>query len=124
MGFRIIYLQSGDSYTGTRRLTMTVTDQADTTLDLSATDLIFRIESSTGDVLVTKTSADVAEIEIASPQTGATKGVCYVTLDEIDTDDLSGRYLWELEGTDAGGSLTLGYGAVYIKGDIILNEAS
>ena len=120
--FKIIYLQSGDSYTDTRRLTMTVTDQTDTTVDLSATTLIFRIESAQGDVLVTKQTP--TDIEVASPQTGATKGVCYVTLDEVDTDDLSGRYLWELEGTDAGGSMTLGQGAVYIKGDIVLNATS
>ena len=124
MGFKIIYLQSGDSYSAARRLTMTITDQDDATVDISAVDLIFRIEDSTGDVLVTKTSGDVAEIEKANPQTGATKGVCYVTLDEIDTDTLSGRYLWELEGTDAGGTITLGYGAVYIRSDIILNAAS
>ncbi|RPH56137.1 MAG: hypothetical protein EHM89_15970 [Acidobacteria bacterium] len=122
--FKIIYLQSGDAYTATRRLTMTVTDQTDTAVDLSGTDLIFRIESSTGDVLITKTTDDAAEIEVAAPQSGATLGVCYVALDEADTDDMAGRYLWELEGTDAGGSMTLGYGAVYIKGDIILNAAS
>lgn len=122
--FKIMYLQSGDAYTALRRLTMTVTDEDNATVDLSATDLIFRIEDSTGDVLVTKTTDDPAEIEIANPQTGATKGVCYVTLDEIDTDALSGRYLWELEGTDAGGSITLGSGAVYIKSDIILNATS
>lgn len=122
--FKIIYLTSGDAYVGSRRLTMTVTDEANTTVDLTSTDLIFRIESSLGDVLITKTSADIAEIEIASPQTGATKGVCYVTLDEVDTDDLAGRYLWELEGTDSEGSMTLGHGSVWIKGDIILNEAS
>lgn len=122
--FKIIYLTSGDAYTDTRRLTMTVVDQTNTTVDLSATDLIFRIESSDGDVLVTKTTSDIAEIEVANPQTGATKGVCYVTLDEIDTDELSGRYLWELEGTDAGGTMTLGHGAVYIRSDIILNAAS
>lgn len=119
--FQIIYLTSGDAYTDTRRLTMTVTDQANTAVDLSATDLIFRIESSTGDVLVTKETP--TDIEIAV-QSGATLGVCYVTLEEADTDGLAGRYLWELEGTDAGGSLTLGHGSVYIKGDIILNAAS
>ena len=122
--FKLIYLTSGDSYTDTRRIAFTVTDENSTTVDLTATDLIFRIESATGDVLVTKTTTDVDEIEVASPQTGDTKGVCYVSLEEADTDGLSGRYLWELEGTDAGGSMTLGGGAVYIRGDIILNAAS
>src|SRR5690242_1341657 len=123
MGFKIIYLESGDGYVGIRRLEMTITDNTGTAVDITNTDLIFRIESSTGDVLVTKTTDDVAEIEIA-PQTGATLGVCYVALDQMDTAELGGRYLWELEGTDNTGTVTLGHGAVYIRSDIILNAAS
>jgi len=120
----LLYLRSGDSYTGTRRLVITVTDPDGSAVDLSATDLIFRIESSTGDVLVTKTTDDAGEVEVASPQSGATKGLAYITLDEIDTYALAGRYLFELEGTDAGGTITLVDGAVYIRSDIILNAAS
>ena len=123
MGFKIIYLESGDGYVGVRRLQMSITDDTGTAVDITNTDIIFRIESSTGDVLVTKTTTDVDEIELA-PQTGATLGVCYVALEEADTDGLSGRYLWELEGTDNTGTVTLGGGAVYIRGDIILNAAS
>ena len=93
------------------------------TSGLRKQDLIFRIESSTGDVLVTKTTADVAEVEIA-PQTGATLGVCYVALDELDTYELAGRYLWELEGTDNTGTVRLGHGAAYVRSDIILNATS
>jgi len=123
MGFKTIYLESGDGYVGIRRLIMTVTDDTGTAVDISNTDLIFRIESSTGDVILTKTTDDVAEVEIAT-QSGATLGVAYVALDELDTTDLAGRYLWEFEGTDNTGTVTLGHGAVYIRSDIILNNAS
>lgn len=117
--FKIIYLTSGDGYTDSRRLVMTITD-VDTgdRVDIGATDLIFRISAADGTTLVEKTNADSNEIERAAPQSGLTKGVCYVTLEPVDTDDLAGRYLWELEGND-GTPSTLGRGTCYIRSDLI-----
>ena len=121
-------LTSGDSYTGARRLVITVTDPDGAALDLSASTLTFmvkvRLSDNDIDALITKVSTDVAEIEIASPQTGATKGKAYLTLEEDDTYTLAGRYVWELEADDAAGKLTLAKGAVYIASDLIEGAAS
>lgn len=112
---------SGDAYLAERRLTFTVTDPAGTTVDLSATDLTFMIKrrrsDTDADALITKVTPD--EIEIALPQTGDTKGVVYIELDEADTADLRGRYLWELEGDDAIGKVTLAAGRILVKRDLI-----
>ena len=115
-----MYLTSGDGYVGARRVQMTIGDE-DTgdPVDISATDIIFRLSSGDGTALVEKSTADPDEIERASPQVGALKGVCYITLEPADTDDLAGRYVWELEGTEAGKPLTLGKGSCYIKSDLI-----
>lgn len=116
-----IHVTSGDAYVDDRRLTITVTDADDATVDLSATDLTFMVKrrrsDADADALITKVTP--AEIEIASPQTGATKGVAYLSLEESDTADLNGRFLWELEGEDSAGKVTLADGGFYVKRDLI-----
>lgn len=124
----LLYVTSGDAYTGTRRLVITVTDPDGAVLDLSATTLVFMVKERSSDddadALISKSSDDIAEIEIASPQSGGTKGKAYLSLEEDDTEDLAGRYVWELEAEDADGKLTLAKGAVYIASDLIEGAAS
>jgi len=118
--FKIMYLISGDGYTGARRVQMTIGDE-DTgdPVDISATDLVFRLSSADGMTIFEKSTDTPDEIERASPQVGALLGVCYITIEPADTDALGGRYVWELEGIEAGKPKTLGKGACYIKVDLI-----
>jgi hypothetical protein len=113
-----IYVTSGDDYLGTRRLTISATDGG-SAVDLTGVELTFRVQRRRSDhvALVEKTEAD--GIEIASPQTGDTKGVAYIELEAADTDDLEGNYRWELQGIDATGVITLGSGGFYVAGDIV-----
>lgn len=129
-----LYVVSGDAYLDERRLVVTVTEpvlDADgneisrTPVDLSATDLTFMVKrrrsDADADALITKTT--VSGIEIATPQTGATKGVAYIELDEADTDDLGhivGGYPWELEGEDSVGKVTLASGRFYVTADLVM----
>lgn len=112
----LLYLTSGDAYLEGRRLDITVTDASDATVDLTGMTLTFMVKHQ-GDVLITKVTP--SDIEIASPQTGTTKGVAYIALEEADTADLKGRYVWELEAVDSVGAVTLASGALYIKSDLI-----
>lgn len=114
-----IRVVSGDAYLQDRRITLTATDIDGAAIDLTGTDLTFWVQRRRGDStrLIEKTTLD--GIEIASPQTGDTKGVCYLELDELDTEDLEGRYLWELEADDAIGKLTLGGGKFYVDPDLV-----
>lgn len=122
-----LYLTSGDDYADVRALVITVTDpDTGDRVDISATDLTFMVKSSRADAdddaLITKTTP--TDIVIANPQTGETKGVAYMTLDAIDTSDLGGRYRWELEGEDAGGTITLAEGTLFVRADLIVGVAS
>jgi len=112
-----IYVTSGDDYLATRRLSVTVTGSDGATVDLTGAALTFDVRRRSIDeaALISKTVGD--GIEIASPQTGDTKGVAYIELAAADTDDLKGRYRWELEGVDAIGHATLARGGFYVTGD-------
>ena len=108
---------SGDAYTGVRRLVVTVTDTAGAAVDLTGATLTFMAKRRRSDdddaAVISKTP------ELASPQTGATKGVAYIALAEADTATLSGRYLWELSADDAVGVVTLASGNLYVTADLI-----
>lgn len=115
-----IHVTSGDAYglsgSDDRRLLIVVVDPAGAAVDLTGVDLTFlvRRRSTTAFTKVTPT-----QILIANPQTGATKGKAYITLAEADTDDLDGRYRWELEADDAVGKITLAAGKFYVTADLI-----
>jgi hypothetical protein len=122
-----LYLTSGDDYAGVRALVITVTDpDTGDTIDISATDMTFMVKENRGDAdedaLIAKTTP--TDITIANPQTGATKGLAYLTIDAADTVGLAGRYRWELEGDDSGGVITLADGVLFVKGDLIVGPAS
>ena len=117
-----LHVRSGDDYLNTRRLIITVTDrETGEAVDISSTDLTFMVKSSRldddVDALITKT--EISGIEIAAPQTGATKGVAYLSLEAADTASLDGRYRWELEGEDAAGVITLADGVLFVLSDLI-----
>lgn len=113
-----IYVVSGDDYKETRRLRIAATD-ADGAVDLTGVELTFRVSRGRYDetAVFEKTVGD--GIEIASPQTDETKGVAYIEVDASDTDDLEGKYRWELEGTDSVGVITLGAGGFYVTADLV-----
>ncbi len=112
-----LYIVSGDDYLGARRLVVTVTDDEEAAVDLTGTDLAFMVKRRRTDdddaAVITKTPA------LASPQTGDTEGVAYIELAATDTDDLSGRYLWELQADDSVGVITLASGGFYVTTDLI-----
>lgn len=117
-----LFVTSGDAYLNVRRLTVSVTDEDGVPIDLSATDLTFMVKrhryDDDADALIDKTTSD--GIEVATPQTGDTKGKAYIELDEVDTDALDGRYYWELEAIDAVGRVTLGSGKFYVNADLVV----
>jgi hypothetical protein len=116
-----LYVISGDAYTGVRRLTVTATDPAGAALDLTGTTLVFMVKrrrsDEDADALISKQTP--TDVEIASPQSGATKGKAYIALEEEDTEDLDGRYYWELEAGDAVGRLTLAAGVFRVTADLV-----
>jgi hypothetical protein len=113
----ILRVTSGDAYTGVRRLVITVTDDAGATVDLTGTDLRFVVKRRRSDA---NDDALIDEVPtLASPQSGATKGVAYIALAEADTADLAGRYYWELEADDSVGIITLASGRFYVTADLI-----
>jgi hypothetical protein len=119
-----LYVISGDAYgesgSEDRRLLIAVTN-AGVAVDLTGVTLTWLVKrrrsDDDADALITKTTTD--GIELASPQSGATKGKAYITLEEGDTDDLEGRFLWELEADDAVGKLTLASGRFYVTPDLV-----
>ncbi len=112
-----IYIRSGDDYLDGRRLVVTATDNG-AAIDLTGVDLTFEVKRTTrGDAIITKTVG--AGIEIAVPQVATTMGVAYIELEAADTEDLAGRFLWELQAQDAVGIVTLGSGSLYVKTDLI-----
>lgn len=114
----MIAIARGDDYTGARRLTVTVTDEAGATVDLTGTTGTFMVK-------LRKTDADAAAvitktITLASPQSGGTKGVAYIAIAAADTDDLdAGAYFYEIEGQDSIGVITLAAGRLTITADLI-----
>lgn len=114
-----LYVISGDDYLETRRLTVTVLGNDGLPADLSGAELTFGVRRRRSDTayLIEKTVG--AGIEIASPQTGDTKGVAYIEVEAVDTDDLRGNYRWELEGEDAVGKATLAGGGFYVAEDLV-----
>ena len=114
-----IYVTSGDDYLDTRRLTVTVLDSAGAAIDLTGAELTFAVKRRASDdtALIEKTVG--AGIEIASPQSGDTKGKAYIEVAAADTDDLRGNYRWELEGEDAVGHATLASGGFYVTEDLV-----
>ena len=109
-----IDIRSGDAYTGARRLTITVRDSQGATVDLTGTTLTFSVNKLGVNVFEKTTPTD---IELASPQSGATKGVAYLALPSALTADLSGIYDWELEAVDAVGAITLADGRFDVLAD-------
>lgn len=112
-----LHVTSGDAYTGVRRLVITVTDEAGAAVDLTGTVLTFMVKRRRSD------ADDDALLEVtpslASPQSGATKGIAYIAIAEGDTDDMSGKYLWELSADDSVGIITLASGGFYVTADLI-----
>jgi hypothetical protein len=111
----IIRITSGDAYTGDRRLTVTVTEANGDAVDLTDVALVFMAKRhrSDEDAAITKTTSDDIEI------TDATGGIARIALAEDDTDDMAGKYTWELEATDSEGKLTLAAGNLYVTRDLI-----
>lgn len=110
-----LYVTSGDAYTGVRRLVITVVDPDGAAVDLTGTTLRFMVKRRRSDA-----DALIDEVPtLASPQSGATEGVAYIALAEDDTDDMAGKYLWELEADDAIGKITLASGGFYVARDLI-----
>ena len=116
---------SGDAYglsgSDDRRLLISVLSAAGATVDLTGVNLTWMVKrfrhDDDDDALITKVTP--TQILIADPQSGATKGKAYITLAEADTESLNGRYLWELEGDDAVGKITLASGGFYVTADLI-----
>lgn len=94
---------------------LTVTNADDTAADLSGSSLTFALADSDNSVVVEKTTSD-GEITI----TGTDDDVAEVQLDAADTADLAGRYQMELEEETSGGdTATLMQGVLTITEDII-----
>lgn len=113
-----------DTYTGVRRLVVTVTDEAAAAVDLTGTEIRFMVKrrrtDDDDDALISKSTS--SGIAIASPQTGATKGVAYIALtgdEDGDTDVASGAWFYELEATDSIGIITLAAGRFVVLADLI-----
>ena len=111
-----LHIRSGDDYLNVRRLTITVTDVDGTPIDISGIDLTFMVKAQKADddvdALIAKSTP--GDIEIALPQLDELLGKAYLSLDSSDTATLDGRYRWELEGTDAAGTITLADGVLFV----------
>lgn len=107
---------SGDSHTLKVHVTDDGTDNG-TDKDISNFDIIWKLFDSSGSAVIEKdNTGNNGGISI----TNASGGLFSVTLDPSDTDDISGWYEWEAEGTSPGGEVqTLADGDVNIKEDQI-----
>lgn len=121
----MLTITRGDDYTGARHLVVTIheSDAADAALlDLTGLDLRFMVKKLRTDTnaaaLIDKSTADA--ITLGSPQSGATLGLAYIALDDIDTAIQPGAWYWELQGTDADGVVTLGRGRFIVTPDLVL----
>ena len=116
----IISLNSGDAYLegtlGDRRLVLTVLDPAGAPADLTGVDLTFVAKRNRDSLLHAIEKVTPTEIEI---DTDPTTGKAYINLDPTDTDIMAGRYLWELQGTDDAGPVTLSSGLLFVYVDLI-----
>lgn len=114
-----IHVTSGDAYGASgsddRRLLIAVVDPAGVAVDLTGVDLTFVVKRGSTTLISKVTPSQIA----LATQTGATTGKAYITLAEGDTEDMSGRYLWELEADDAVGKITLAAGNFYVNADLI-----
>lgn len=113
-----------DTYTGVRRLVITVTDEDGAAVDLTGTELRFMVKRWKRDAdaaaLISKSTS--SGIAIASPQSGDTKGVAYIALtgdEDGDTDVSAGAWYYELEATDSIGIITLAAGRLTVIADLI-----
>ena len=117
-----LYVVSGDAYTGVRRLVVTVVDENDAAVDLTGTTMTFMVKrrrtDDDADALITK--AVGTGVTLATPQSGATKGIAYIALDPTDTEDLSGKYPWELAAEDSVGPIRLAAGWFRVASDLIV----
>lgn len=111
----LLYLISGDAYTEERALTVNVTDKDGDPLDISETDLVFAVCARPGVELFRKTLGE----GVTRADQMSDPGVAYIEIEPEDTEDLAGRYLWELQGTDPVGVVTLAGGSIYIKSDLV-----
>lgn len=113
-----LIVTSGDAYTGSRRLTVTVTDPGGSATNLTGVTLKFmvkrRVLDADADAVITKVMG-AAQIQITS----ALGGIARIGLLEADTADLLGTYKWELEATDADGKITLAAGDFTVVADLI-----
>lgn len=116
-------IRRGDAYTTSRRLVVTVVDPAGATVDLTGTTIRFMVKRNrdAADAAAVISKSIGAGVTLASPQTGATKGVAYIAIDPADSAPLnaSHRYVWELEATDSVGVITLAGGTFAVQADLI-----
>lgn len=114
-------LTRGDDYAGDRRLVITVVDADDAPLDLTGMDLTFAVYASGGSTTAEISKTTDSGIALASPQSGDTLGLAYITIDSADTASLvPGRMRkWELEAEDGDGKVTLARGVFVLEADSI-----
>lgn len=116
-----LYVDAGDDYelvgSDDRRYAITVA-KAGVAQDLTGVTLKLLVKrrktDADGSAVITKTQA--SGIAIASPQSGATKGVCYLSLDTADTASVTpGNYYWAMRAVDTVGRVTLVGGRFYLR---------
>lgn len=107
---------SGDTAT----ITVTVDDGAGGVVDLTGATVTFAMSKDkpgsrfNATAKITKTVGDGVTL------TDPTNGVMTVALDAADTDDLSGRYHYEIEVTDTSSNVaTVTTGIITIKPDLV-----
>lgn len=119
----VLVLRQGDAYSGVRRLVVTAVDSAGAALDLTGLTLDFAVFQSRrdSDAILEKSTAAPGGITLATPQSGATKGVAYIAIDEADTEDLdTGDFMvYELQSTDSEGPVTLDAGRFVLLPQLI-----
>lgn len=110
-----------DAYTGARALVITVVDEAGAAVDLTGTSIRFMVKrrrtDDDDDALISRATG--SGITLASPQSGATKGVAYIALIGAQTDVDAGAWFYELEATDSIGVITLAAGRFVVAADLI-----
>lgn len=109
-------MTSGDDFV----VTITVKDDSREAIDLTGATIEFRqaVKKPGGrfetTAKITKTTSSGIAI------TDATNGVFTVTMDPADTDDLAGRYYYEIQVTDSGGDIaTVTTGTAIIDADLV-----
>ena len=113
MGDAAIYMFRGDS----RTLAITVTDSADQPIDLTGAIARFTVRKAIDkEVLISKSSADPAQIDIIDP----TNGKLEIYIVPNDTKTLKpGGYVFDVEITLSNGKVyTVVFGNFIVKGDV------